>query len=189
MELGKAIKKRKSVKYYSGKKVDWRRILRAMDYVRFAPMAGNMYSVKFILVSDRDKIKSIERATQQEFVGKAEHLIVVVSDREKVKKMYDYYDKGFAAQQAGAAIQNLLLGLTEEKISSCWIGLFDDNIVKRELEISDSMVVEAIISVGMESTVKKEKEKPKKELDNLIFFDSWGKGYMGEDTKQKASRR
>lgn len=184
MELENAIKKRKSVKSYSGKKVGWREILRAMEYVRFCPMAGNQYSVKFIVVSDKDKIEKIGGAAQQSFVGDAEHLIVVVSDREKVNKLYDHYNKGFGAQQAGAVIQNLLLGLTEKKIASCWVGFFEDSIVKRELEIPESLVVEAIVCVGSESKAKKESEKRKPDLESLMFFDKWGKRYMGEDSVQ-----
>jgi nitroreductase len=184
MELGKAIKNRKSVRNFSTKKLDWRKILQAMEYVRYSPMAGNQYTVKYILVSDKKKIGLIEGACQQKFVGKADYVLVVVSDREKVKKLYDHYDKGFGAQQAGAAIQNLLLGLTEKGIATCWVGFFEDSIIKRELGISDSLTVEAILPLGIESRIGKGVEKEKPELENLIFFDKWGKKYMGEDTKQ-----
>jgi len=184
MQLETAIKKRKSIRNYSGKKPDWRKILQTLDYARFAPMAGNQYTIRYILISDEEMIKIIEGACQQKFVGKAGYILVVVSDREKVKKLYDYHDRGFGAQQAGAAIQNILLGLTEKEIATCWVGFFEDSIIKRELKISDSLTVEAILPLGIEGRIGKGADKPKPDLNNLIFFDRWGKNYMGEDTKQ-----
>ncbi len=185
MDLGTAIRKRKSVKNYSEKKPDWRKILQALEYTRFVPMAGNQYTVKYILVDDKKKISSIEGACQQKFVGKVDYVLVVVSDREKVRKLYDHYDKGFGAQQAGAAIYNVLLGLTEKGLATCWVGFFEDSIIKRELGISESLCIEAILPIGIESKVKSEREKQKQPLDELVFFNKWGKKYMGEDSVQR----
>lgn len=184
MQLDQAIKKRKSIRNFSNETLDWRKILQAMEYVCFVPMAGNQYSVRYILVSDKEKIKKIAEACQQEFVGKVNYLIAVVSDRNKVKKNYDYFDKGFAAQQAGAAIQTLLLGLTEKGISTCWVGFFEDSIIKRELKISESMTLEAVLPLGIESKVKRERDKLKPSLDKLISFEKFGGKNMGQDTKQ-----
>ena len=73
MDLAKAMKTRKSVRNFSGKKPDWRKILQAMEYVPFAPMAGNQFSVKFVLVSDKKKIIKIAEACQQDFVGNVDY--------------------------------------------------------------------------------------------------------------------
>jgi nitroreductase len=185
MQLETAVKKRRSIRNFSDRKADWRKILLALDYARFAPMAGNYYSLKYILVSDREKIRIIEGACQQKFVGKADYLLVVLSDRDRVKKMYDSYCKEFGAQQAGAAIQNILLGLTEQGLASCWVGFFENSIIARELKIPNSLVIEAVVSIGVEGKFIREKQKPKPELDNLLFFERFGMKHMGEDTKQK----
>ncbi len=187
MQLENVIQKRKSIRNYSGKKPDWRKILQALNYARFAPMAGNQYTLKYILVDDKGKIKAIEGACQQKFVGDVDYILVVVSDREKVKKLYDHYDKGFGSQQAGAAIQNVLLGLTEQGLATCWVGFFEDSIIQRELEIDSSLVVEAVLPIGFENKVKAKKEKPKPELDSIVFFNKWGRKYMGDDTRQTYS--
>jgi nitroreductase len=183
MQLETAIKNRKSIRNYCEKKPDWRKILQALEYGRFAPMAGNQYSLKYILVDNRDKLSSIEGACQQKFVGKVDYILVIVSDRSKVKKFYDFYDKGFGAQQAGAAIQNILLGLTEKGLATCWVGLFEETIVKRTLGIGDSLTVEAILPIGIESKIIPPKEKIKPSLDSLVFFNKWGKKFMGENTR------
>ncbi len=185
MQLEDAIKKRKSVRNFAVKKADWRKILQAVEYACYAPMAGNQYSLKYILVSDKNQVNTIGEACQQKFVGKSDYLLVVISDRNKVKKLYDYYEKGFGAQQAGAAIQNILLGLTERGLAACWVGFFEENIVKRVLGVSDSLTIEAVIPIGIENKSTETKPKLKPILSAMIYFDNWGKKYMGEDTKQK----
>jgi nitroreductase len=109
-------------------------------------------------------------------------MLVIVSDRKKVEKMYDYNKKGFAQQQAGALIQNLLLSLTEKKIDNCWIGFFDDDIAKRAVSVPEDNDIEAIIALGVASKIKQiNKDKP--ELENIVFFDKWGKKMMEPESR------
>ena len=49
--------------------------------------------MKFILVSDENKIKEIGKACQQDFVSSAKSIVVVVSDDAKVEKSYDETEK------------------------------------------------------------------------------------------------
>jgi nitroreductase len=59
MDLSKAIRSRKSVKKFSTKKPDWRDIIECVDAARYAPMAGNNYSLKFIIIDDKETIEKI----------------------------------------------------------------------------------------------------------------------------------
>lgn len=173
MDLVDTIRKRRSVKNFIKKSPDWKKVIRAIDVARFAPMAGNMFSVKFTLVENRDTIDKIAGACQQDFISKSGSLIVVSSDREKVRKMFDANEKGFAQQQAGAVIQNLLLALTYEKIDSCWVGFFDDDLVREAVKIPVSEEIEAIVAVGFggkSSTSKKNKI----DLENIVYFEKHG---------------
>jgi nitroreductase len=180
MQLGEAIKERKSVKKFTGKEVDWKKVIQAIDLTRFAPMAGNMFSVKFIIIRDKNKIKKIADACQQPFINDAGIILVVVSDKEKVDKMFDYNKKGFAQQQAGAAIQNLLLSLTEKKIDHCWVGFFDDDLVRESVKVPNNQLIETVIALGIGAKIRQPK-KPRPELENLVFFEKWGNSRMEPD--------
>ena len=182
MEIIIALKKRRSVKKFSKKKPDWRKVIQSIDAARYAPMAGNQFSLKLMLIRDEKKITKLSEATQQNFVD-APMVIVVVSDREKVRKTYDDKGKGFAAQQAGAAIQNILLTLTEKGIGGCWVGYFYDKQVHEVLEIPNKMTVEALIPVGFMPKNVKLKDKKMPELENVIYFDKWKNKNMTPDTK------
>ena len=172
MQLKDAIKKRKSVRRYFDKKPDWRKIIRAIDMARFAPSAGNNFVLKFILVSDEKKITELAKATQQDFVGTAKYVVVAVSDDSKLVKSYGDRGLRYAPQQAGAAIENFLLALTEQGLVTTWVGYFYDEQVKDILVIPENLSVEGIFPVGKETKIKIS-EKPKTDLENLLYFDKW----------------
>jgi nitroreductase len=172
MQLNEAIKKRKSVKKFLDKKPDWRKILRAIDLARFSPAAGNQFVCKFILVSDKGKIKRLAKASMQDFVGHVDYVVAVVSDDSALIKSYEERGERYARQQAGAAIENFLLALTELGLSTCWVGHFSDEEVKEILEVPEKMTVEALFPIGFESKIKT-REKAKIDLDNVLYFDKW----------------
>lgn len=172
MKLMDAIESRKSVRRYDKSKPDWRKIIRAIDAARFAPSAGNHYVTNFILVSDAKKIAKLSDATQQDFVGTAQYVVVAVSDDSKLVEYYGERGERYTAQQAGAAIQNFLLALTEQDLVTTWVGHFYDEQVKEALDIPEGLRVEAIMPVGKDTKIKTEDQR-KLKLDHILYFDKW----------------
>lgn len=179
MELDEAIKSRKSTRKFSDKKPDWRNIIECIDAARYAPMTGNNYTLKFVLVSDEEKIIKISEASQQDFIAKAKFVVVVCSDDSRTANLYGKDSgKEWARQQAGAAIENFLLKIEEFKLATCWIGYFVEDQIKEALKIPAKLKVEALFPIGYEFTKAKTK-KAKIDLDNILFFDSYGNKKMG----------
>lgn len=184
MDLDKAIKERHSVRSFKTKnKATWREAVQAIDAANYAPLAGNIQTLKFILVSDEEKIKQLAVASQQAFVQDASHVIVVCSDLTFIDRAYGDRAERYARQQAGAAIQNLLLELTNLGVGSCWVGAFVDDNVKRAVGIPlDGVNVEAIIPIGYEMN-KSKPARRKKALDNTLYFDTWRNKKMNPPSK------
>jgi len=162
--------------FKKGKKPDYQDIMLAIDAARQGPLAGNQPSLKFIVVDEKEKIKGLVEASQQNFIQDAEYCIVVCSDKKFLKK--SYYERGdiYARQEAGAAIGTILLKLTDLGLASCWVGAFSDELVKRALKIQGDLDVEAILPVGYEMGKGKKKNKP--EVNSMVFFN--GYGYMNK---------
>lgn len=180
MQLEKAIKSRKSVRRFSDKKPDWRKIVRAIDAARFSPMAGNYYSVRFVLVDNPEKIKTIATACQQDFVKDAQYVLVVVSETEKVKKLYNN-GENFAQQQAGAAIENVWLALTSAGISTCWVETFVEDEIKRVIFLPEGYDIVAIFPLGMETKIKTN-PKSRPDLETILFYNKYGNKKMLPET-------
>ena len=177
MELDKAIKSRSSVKKFNSKKPDWRDIIECIDAARYAPMAGGNYTLKFILVDDSEKIRNIAEACQQPFVGTAHYIVVACSNPSRTTNAYGKQGEVFLRQQAGAAIENFLLKLEESGLSTCWVGYFVEEQIKHVLQIPENIQVEALFPIGFEYEKKKVK-KAKIDLDNILYFNSYGEKKM-----------
>ena len=182
MELNKAIENRHSVRKFSNKKPNWRTIIECIDSARYAPMAGNNYTLKFILVDNEEKIDKIAEATQQQFIAKAKYLVVVCSDCSRTKNAYGEKSEIWCRQQAGAAIQNFLLSIVEAGLATCWIGHFVEEHVKRELKIPDNVNIEALLPIGYESE-KPRTRHAKIDLDRILYFNSYGDKKMKRPVK------
>lgn len=176
MELDKAIHSRKSVKKFKDKKPDWRDIIECIDSTRYTPMAGSDFTLKFILVDDKEKIQKISKAAQQSFISQVHYIVVVCSTTSRIKNSFGKRSEMYSKQQAGAAIQNFLLKIEEKGLSTCWIGHFIDEQIKRELKIPDNVDIEAIFPIGYE--FKKQRPKRKIELDRILYFKQYGNKKM-----------
>ena len=134
--------------------------------------------MKFILVSDKEKIQKLAEASQQEFISDAQYVVVVCSNPSRTLNAYEERGKNYLKQQAGAGIQNFLLKLEDFKLSTCWIGHFVDEQVKKILEIPKEINVEAFFPIGYESEIANAKPKKKRDLGNVLYFEKYGKRRM-----------
>jgi len=96
MNLDKAIQNRHSVRRFTSKKPDWRDIIECIDSVRYAPMAGNIFSLKFIVVSDKEKIQNLADAAQQYFISQAQYVVVVCTNPSRTINSFEEQGKNTA---------------------------------------------------------------------------------------------
>ncbi len=182
MNLDKAIKSRHSVRKFKDKKPDWREIIEAVDAARYTPMAGGNYSLKFILVDDSKKINKIAESCQQDFITQAHYVIVACSNPSRTKNAYGEKGEIYLRQQAGAAIQNFLLKITDSVLSTCWVGHFIEEQIKKELKIPEEINIEAVFPIGFEYEKKKSRKAPI-DLDNILYFNEYENKKMNRPKK------
>jgi len=172
MNIDKAIYNRHSVKRFTSKKPDWRDLVECVDCVRCTPMAGNIFSLKFIIVDDKKIIQKLADAAQQSFITQAHYVVVACTEPTKTIASYEERGQKYCYQQAGAAIQNFLLKIQDVKLASCWVGHFVDSLVKEALKIPEQVVVEAILPVGYE--FGKTENKQRTDFDRILYFNKYG---------------
>lgn len=180
--LDKIIKTRRSIKKYKAKKPDWRVILDCINSMRYAPMAGNTFSLKFILIDEQPLIEKIAEASEQPFISKSQYIVVACSKGERTKTAFDE-ERGekYLRQQAGAAIQNFLLKITESGLSTCWVGHFYDDKIKRLLKIPEDVDIEALFPIGYPA--EKPKNKVEVNFDSIMYFNQYGNKKMQKPDK------
>ena len=173
MTIEKLMEKRTSIRKYSSRPVNFNKIAEICNAARLIPSASNIQTIKLIVIVNKDKIQEITQATQQPFVGGARTIILVCSDLKNLKRIHG--EEGvivYSRQQAGAAIQNMLLKITELGLASCWVGWFDENAIKRICKIPDNIQIEAILPIANPLN-KKAKPKKKLGLKEMCFYEKW----------------
>ena len=188
MDVDKALKLRYSCRDFEltrGKpaKISFNDIVEICEAAKFGPMAGNIFTIKMILVTDRQEIEKLAFYAAQDWIKNAYAVIVVTSDKKKIKLEYEDAEL-YVRQQAGATIENMLLKATSLGIGNCWVGAFNEPDIKQLLKIPDNnnIQVEALIPLGKPTKqfIKKRllKQKPKPDISKILSFNKWkGKRY------------
>ena len=179
MKLDKAIESRRSVRKFKTKKPDWRDIIECINSARYAPMAGGMYTLKFILVDDEAIIQKLADAAQQHFISKTKYVVIVCTNPSRTINSYEERGKVYCRQQAGAAIENFLLKIKEKGLATCWVGAFVEKLVKKALDIPENIDVEAMFPIGYEFE-KPKTRKIKIDLDNILYFNKYDNKKMNK---------
>lgn len=173
MDFSDVLKERKCVRNYSAKNVRLDEIMAICEASRYSPMAGNIYTIRLVLVHDKEtKVKLAEAALGQDFIIDAPYVIVVCSDLSNLARSYPEHASVYSRQQAGAAIENIFLKVTELGLATCWIGAFDENAVRRILRIPEKIQIEAILPIAVPLGKTVTKKKP--ELKQILYFEKWG---------------
>jgi nitroreductase len=171
MDLDALVKKRKSVRSFKDKKVSWKLVLEAIDAALQGPFAGNHDNLHYLIVEDKKMIEKVAGLCEQEWIQEAPILVVVLSDDSNLENIYGERGRIYSRQQAGAAIQTIMLKLTELGLGSCWIGAYSDEMVKHELEIPSNIQIEGMIPIGYSNDTSK--KKTKKELEHVLYWEKW----------------
>ena len=147
MEVLDAIKARRSVRAYSPDAVPDELLDKVLEAGRLAPSAHNGQPWHFIVVKDEAKRQEMSKARWAKFLKEAPVVIVGCGDAKASPEWY--------VVDTTIALQNMVLAATSEGLGTCWIGSFDEALIRKLLKLPDHMKVVAMIALG----------HPRKKLD------------------------
>lgn len=174
METLDCIESRRSIRKYLDIPIEFEKVGNILNAGRLAPSAGNLQDWKFILVTERDLRKQLAEACQQQlWMETAPVHIVVCSQPVKTERMYGKRGQElYSIQNCAAAVQSMLLAAHDQGVGACWVGAFEDHMVRRILSMPDSARPMAIITLGYP-----DEEPPvphKYTVDNVTYIERWG---------------
>ena len=172
MDVMEAIYGRRSIRSYKNENVPEEVIKKAIDCGIHAPSAGNLQPWEFVIVRDKEIKRELYKACySQSHVLEAPVLIVICAD---IMRSAHYGSRGmnlYALQDTAAATQNILLSLYSMGYGTCWVGAFNERMVREILNLPKDIRPVAIITVG------KGNERPKKRelraLDEVIHYEKF----------------
>ena len=170
MEVMEAIQKRRSVRAYEPREVEEEKLLRILEAGRLSPSASNRQERRFVVVKDAGMRKLLsEAAKNQKFVAEAPVVIVACAAVDT-----DYV---MACGQlaypidTAIAVDHMTLQAVEEGLGTCWIGAFDEDRVKKLLDIPEEVRVVSLLPMGYPADVSHPKSRMS--LDEIVMREKW----------------
>jgi coenzyme F420-0:L-glutamate ligase/coenzyme F420-1:gamma-L-glutamate ligase len=197
------IKKRRSVRKYSARKVESNILREVLEAAGWAPSAHNAQPWRFIVVIDEIVKQNLAAAMAKAWtadmtkdgvlmevrenmtessVERFTHAPVLIVACLTMKDMIKYADQprqkcehDLAVQSLGAAMQNMLLVAHAKGLGACWFcaPIFCKETVRKVLKITENVEPQALIALGYAA------EKPsapyKKPLQSYSYLNCWGR--------------
>ncbi len=146
MEVYEAMKRRVSVRAFEDEPVAEEKLERIFEAVRQAPSARNAQEWRFVVVGDRETRRRLAfEAAGQQFMADAAFLIAACAetDGRVMRCGQTAYPIDIAI-----AVDHLSLAAVAEGLGTCWIGSFEEGIVKKILGIPPAVRVVILIALG-----------------------------------------
>ncbi len=146
MDIYETIKTRRSVRAYKPEPVPEDILNRILEAARLAPSAHNAQEYKLIIVKDSQKKQQLAKAgLYQKFISQATIIIVGVALNPKLDLDSE---SPFYAINLAIAFDHITLIAAAEGLGTCWIGAFNQEEVKKVLNLSEQETPLYIMPVG-----------------------------------------
>ncbi|MDE7294114.1 MAG: nitroreductase family protein [Oscillospiraceae bacterium] len=158
---------RRSVRSYTGQKVEGEKLDRILQAANAAPTAANLQPVRLIAVQSNKGLGKIGKAAD---IYGAPLAIIVCADTERAwKRPYD----GKSTSDIDAAIVtcHMMMEAAQQGLGSVWICYFRPDILRAEFDIPENLEPVNILAVGYPVN-KTEKTLPGRiPLNELVRYE------------------
>lgn len=180
MEFSDVIKYQTSVRDYSDKEVEEEKITFLLECGHLAPSYMNMQSCRLIVIKNKEIIDLIAKTSLlNRWIKTAPILILACADPTISGS---HKDKEYSTIDASIALEHIILAATDQGLGTCWIGEFDEEKVKKLLEIPKRIRLIAFTPLGYPVATKGIiktitttllKSSKRKTLDEIVHYEHW----------------
>lgn len=173
MDIFQVIRDRRSIRKYKDTPVEREKIDQILDAARLAPSWKNTQCWRFLVLTDPDKRAALLDSFPDDNPGKkaiamAPAVIVACADpRESgVENGIEYY-----IADTAIAFEHLCMSAHALGLGTCWMGWYNEEQIKQALGIPAAIRIIGITPLGYPD--QEPKARPRKELQEIAFFDQW----------------
>jgi nitroreductase len=161
MDTIEAIKKRRSIRSYTGEPVPREDLETIVDAGRLAASGHNNQPWEFIVVTEREAIDALSVASA--WMSQAGAIIVVVLDPSS----------RWWQEDGAAAMENMMLAVTALGYGSCWVegaAMPHEETIKQLLGVPDDRRAILLLPVGVPA---ESPSPPKRELSEVLRWERY----------------
>ena len=177
MDVYDCIRYRLTVRRFKPDPVPEEVVARLLDAARLAPSSRNLQQWHFVVITDREALKTIaDVSTTGKFIADAPLAIAVVMDNADTPDL-----------DAGRALQQMELLAWSEGLGTCFVGLplaHQQQQIKALLGIPTGMDLITVLPFGYrpEGVTGRFKSKRRKPLSGIAHGGRFGERYEGSET-------
>jgi nitroreductase len=152
-----AAKRRRSIRSYLEKEIEDEKLNLILESARLAPSATNAQDWFFYVVKDKEKRVKIASSMpfgMNPFLKEAPIIIVGCKKTSGLLQRASkaIVRKSWSEINVTIALENMVLTAADLDIGSCWIGLFDEQKIRRTLNIPAEHEIVALLPIGYPTT-------------------------------------
>jgi len=181
MSLNELILSRQSVRRYAETPVEPEKLTLCLEAARLAPSASNSQPWKFIIVDKEPLRTEVAKATFSDiklinkFTVQAPVLVVIVMEKAKLitrlamlvkKKEWPLIDIGITAE-------HFCLQAAELGLGTCMIGWFEEEKIKKLLQMPADKSIGLVISVGYAVEGYPQRTKIRKTMGEIVSYNKY----------------
>jgi nitroreductase len=173
MDIFQVIRDRRSIRKYKDLPVEQEKLEQLLDAARLAPSWKNMQCWRFLVLKDRKGIEALLDAFPDDNPGKkaltmAPVVVVVCADPidSGIENGIEYY-----IADTAIAFQHFCLAAHALGLGTCWMGWYDEDLIKEAFAIPEMIRVVGVTPLGYPD--QEPKQRPRKELAEIAYFNEW----------------
>jgi nitroreductase len=171
MNLFEAIAKRRSVRSFADKPVERAKLESIFNAVRMAPSARNAQEWRFVLMTDPATRLRVAEAGGQPFLRECPVIVAAcaLTDRRIMMCGEPAY-----LVDLSIAVDHLMLAAEAMGLGTCYVGMFDADVVRRELAIPEQVPISALVALGYPKDDDLPLPKHRLSMDEIVMENRWG---------------
>ena len=164
------IRNRRSVRSYTNEDIAKDVLVKLVDAARWAPTPSNVQSWRFIIVRADENLRHLKNVSPG-LPPEARAVIVVCSNLKEVQRFGESKIPILVAEEATAAVQNILLVACSLGLGSCPVASFSKVGVHEVLDLTDYIQPILLVALGYPDRFPKTPER--KELSKIIIWEKY----------------
>lgn len=161
------IKKRRSIRNYSNKKVSENDLNKVLEAVRLSPTWKNKQCFEVIVIDDKTLQKTIGETLKfnpcENAYTNATYTLIFIADPSKSGNRDE---KPYYMSDTAIAVEHAILTATSLGLATCWVGVFPEDKLKTLLNIPSTYRIVALTPLGYAN--EEVKARPRRELKEIV---------------------
>lgn len=163
------IRTRRSIRKMTDQPIPDETLQGILEAGRLAPSWRNGQCWRLIVVKDPAKRDLIARESSRGDLMMVAPVVIVgcaLPEQSGHLNEQDYY-----LVDMGIVLEHIILEATAQGIATCWIGIFNESLIKESLGIPENVRVVNMVIMGY--AAEERNPRPRLSLEEICFVDGW----------------